>query len=40
MKKHWKENPTTIMVLLTVYGHVLAECLKDESTPLRLAAEV
>ncbi|KAI7734036.1 hypothetical protein M8C21_026553, partial [Ambrosia artemisiifolia] len=39
LKAAAKENPTAIMVHVTVYGPVLAECLKDGSTPVRLAAE-
>ncbi|XP_076949401.1 protein ILITYHIA-like isoform X2 [Bidens hawaiensis] len=34
-----KENPKAIMAHVTIYGLVLAECLKDGSTPVRLAAE-
>lgn len=34
-----KANPSIIMSHVTVYGPVLAECLKDGSTPVRLAAE-
>ncbi|MFS7937446.1 putative armadillo-like helical, translational activator Gcn1, TOG domain-containing protein [Helianthus anomalus] len=34
-----KENPTPLMLHVTIYGPVLAECLKDGSTPVRLAAE-
>ncbi|KAI3785034.1 hypothetical protein L1987_44143 [Smallanthus sonchifolius] len=39
LKASAKENPTAITVHVTVYGPVLAECLKDGSTPVRLAAE-
>ncbi|KAD4888101.1 hypothetical protein E3N88_20174 [Mikania micrantha] len=39
LKAAAKENATAIMVHVTVYGPVLAECLKDGSTPVRLAAE-
>lgn len=34
-----KANPSLITIHVTVYGPVLAECLKDGSTPVRLAAE-
>ncbi|KVI07286.1 Armadillo-like helical [Cynara cardunculus var. scolymus] len=34
-----KANPTLVMIHVTVYGPVLAECLKDGSMPVRLAAE-
>lgn len=32
-------NPSAIMAHATVIGPSLAECLKDGSTPVRLAAE-
>lgn len=32
-------NPSMITIHVTIYGPVLAECLKDGSTPVRLAAE-
>ena len=32
-------NPSVVMIHVTVYGPALAECLKDGSTPVRLAAE-
>lgn len=34
-----KSNPSATMAQLTVIGPALAECLKDGSTPVRLAAE-
>ncbi|KAL3523389.1 hypothetical protein ACH5RR_016223, partial [Cinchona calisaya] len=34
-----KVNPTALMIHAAVFGPVLAECLKDGSTPVRLAAE-
>ncbi|XP_071733980.1 protein ILITYHIA [Rutidosis leptorrhynchoides] len=34
-----KANPSALMLHATVYGPALAECLKDGSTPVRLAAE-
>ncbi|KAF9610038.1 hypothetical protein IFM89_019766, partial [Coptis chinensis] len=34
-----KENPAAIMVYLPNFGPVLADCLKDGNTPVRLAAE-
>lgn len=34
-----KANPSLVMIHVTVYGPVLAECLKDGSMPVRLAAE-
>lgn len=34
-----QENPTAVMVHVAVYGPMLAECLKDGSTPVKLAAE-
>ncbi|PWA68142.1 ILITYHIA [Artemisia annua] len=34
-----KANPSVVMIHVTVYGPALAECLKDGSTPVRLAAE-
>jgi hypothetical protein len=32
-------NPSAIMAHITVVGPSVAECLKDGSTPVRLAAE-
>ncbi|KAJ9546026.1 hypothetical protein OSB04_025733 [Centaurea solstitialis] len=34
-----KANASLVMIHVTVYGPVLAECLKDGSMPVRLAAE-
>ncbi|KAL4557543.1 hypothetical protein LXL04_035724 [Taraxacum kok-saghyz] len=34
-----KANPSAITIHVTVYGPMVAECLKDGSTPVRLAAE-
>ncbi|KAL6953511.1 eIF-2-alpha kinase activator GCN1, partial [Sarracenia purpurea var. burkii] len=34
-----KANPTAVTKHVTIYGPALAECLKDGSTPVRLAAE-
>ncbi|XP_022719011.1 protein ILITYHIA isoform X2 [Durio zibethinus] len=34
-----KSNPSAIMAHLSLIGPALAECLKDSSTPVRLAAE-
>ncbi|KAJ7973575.1 translational activator GCN1 [Quillaja saponaria] len=34
-----KENPVAIMAHVSIIGPTLAECLKDGSTPVRLAAE-
>nr|XP_043618177.1 protein ILITYHIA [Erigeron canadensis] len=34
-----KTHASVIMIHVTVYGPMLAECLKDGSTPVRLAAE-
>jgi len=34
-----KANPTEVMSHVTLYGPALSECLKDGSTPVRLAAE-
>ncbi|CAI9090959.1 OLC1v1025859C1 [Oldenlandia corymbosa var. corymbosa] len=34
-----KANPTVLGLHVSVYGPVLAECLRDGSTPVRLAAE-
>lgn len=32
-------NPSVVTVNVTIFGPALAECLKDGSTPVRLAAE-
>ncbi|KAM7532155.1 hypothetical protein LguiB_035565 [Lonicera macranthoides] len=34
-----KANPSAVVAHVSVFGPVLAECLKDGSTPVRLAAE-
>ncbi|KAA8538955.1 hypothetical protein F0562_025647 [Nyssa sinensis] len=34
-----KANPMAIVIHVTIFGPALAECLKDGSTPVRLAAE-
>jgi len=34
-----QENPVAIMSQASIFGPALAECLKDGSTPVRLAAE-
>ncbi|GJW80316.1 protein ILITYHIA, partial [Tanacetum coccineum] len=39
LKAASKANPSVVMIHVTVYGPALAECLKDGSTPVRLAAE-
>ena len=39
MKVLLQANPSLVMIHVTVYGPVLAECLKDGSMPVRLAAE-
>ncbi|KAK3197858.1 hypothetical protein Dsin_021273 [Dipteronia sinensis] len=39
LKSVAKANPSAIVVHVTIYGPALAECLKDGSTPVRLAAE-
>ncbi|XP_074307849.1 protein ILITYHIA [Silene latifolia] len=39
LKAAAKENPVAIMGLASIFGPTLAECLKDSSTPVRLAAE-
>ncbi|KAI9185460.1 hypothetical protein LWI28_007508 [Acer negundo] len=39
LKSVAKANPSAIVVHVTIYGSALAECLKDGSTPVRLAAE-
>ncbi|KAH9728161.1 protein ILITYHIA [Citrus sinensis] len=39
LKSVAKANPSAIMVHVALFGPALAECLKDGSTPVRLAAE-
>lgn len=39
LKSVAKENPSVITVHVALFGPALAECLKDGSTPVRLAAE-
>lgn len=39
LKAAAKENPSAIMAQASVFGPALAECVKDSSTPVRLAAE-
>ncbi|XP_063940401.1 protein ILITYHIA isoform X2 [Daucus carota subsp. sativus] len=39
LKSVAKANPTVTMTYITVFGPSLADCLKDASTPVRLAAE-
>ncbi|KAK9735623.1 hypothetical protein RND81_04G216500 [Saponaria officinalis] len=39
LKAAAKENPAAIMSHASIFGPALAECLKDGSTPVRLAAE-
>ncbi|KAJ8432030.1 hypothetical protein Cgig2_026733 [Carnegiea gigantea] len=39
LKAAAKENPMAIMNQASIFGPALAECLKDGSTPVRLAAE-
>ncbi|XP_056690957.1 protein ILITYHIA isoform X1 [Spinacia oleracea] len=39
LKAATKANPTAIMAHVSIFGHVLAERLKDGSTPVKLAAE-
>nr|GEV72458.1 protein ILITYHIA [Tanacetum cinerariifolium] len=39
LKAASKAKPSVVMIHVTVYGPALAECLKDGSTPVRLAAE-
>ncbi|KAH9605749.1 hypothetical protein KSS87_010195 [Heliosperma pusillum] len=39
LKAAAKENPVAIMGFASIFGPALAECLKDGSTPVRLAAE-
>lgn len=39
LKAAAKENPMAIMSQASIFGPALAECLKDGSTPVRLAAE-
>ncbi|XP_019193907.1 PREDICTED: eIF-2-alpha kinase activator GCN1 isoform X6 [Ipomoea nil] len=34
-----KSNPSDVMIHVSKYGPVLAECMKDASTPVRVAAE-
>lgn len=35
----WQANPAAIMGHVSIFGPALAECLKDGSTPVKLAAE-
>lgn len=39
LKSVAKANPTVTMTYITLFGPSLADCLKDASTPVRLAAE-
>lgn len=39
LKFFTQANPTVTMTYITVFGPSLADCLKDASTPVRLAAE-
>lgn len=39
LKAAAKENPVAIMSQASIFGAALADCLKDGSTPVRLAAE-
>nr|GME12947.1 eIF-2-alpha kinase activator GCN1 isoform X20 [Ipomoea batatas] len=39
LKMAAKSNPSAVMIHVSKYGPVLAECMKDASTPVRVAAE-
>ncbi|KAK2994710.1 hypothetical protein RJ640_002516 [Escallonia rubra] len=39
LKASAKANPAAIMIHVAIFGPALAECLRDVSTPVRLAAE-
>lgn len=35
----WQANPSAVTIHASMFGPVVAECLKDGNTPVRLAAE-